>query len=74
MRTLREFGFGKDSLNDIVMHDVLQVVETFENQLGTPVDVGSCLNIATISVLARLVAGWCYLPGGPKKSFFPAVG
>ncbi|CAG0886865.1 unnamed protein product [Cyprideis torosa] len=56
LKALRDFGFGKKTLNDTAMNDVLQVVDCFRRKLGKPTDVGADLNIAIISTLWKLVA------------------
>ncbi|CAG0894273.1 unnamed protein product [Cyprideis torosa] len=57
LRTLRDSGFGKTSLNDTATEDVLEVVRIFKEKLGKPIDVGWDLNIAIIRTLWRIVSG-----------------
>jgi hypothetical protein len=60
MRTLRDFGFGKTALEDIIRAEALSVAKIFSSHKGRPFDVDYSLNVAILNVIWRMSAGSLY--------------
>ena len=60
LRTLREFGFGKDGMEDIINHEV----EEFSNflfeetqKLDSCIEMHNVYNISILNALWRIISG-----------------
>ena len=57
MRTLRDFGFGKTALEDILQNEALSVAKIFASHAGQPFCVDYSLNVAILNVIWKMSAG-----------------
>ena len=55
-RTLRDFGFGKASLEIIVQSEAEHIVEHFNSLKGQPVQPQLIFNVGVLNVLWKIVA------------------
>ena len=55
-RTLREFGFGKASLEIILQSEAEHIVEHFNSLKGQPVEPQLVFNVGVLNVLWKIVS------------------
>ena len=55
-RTLKDFGFGKASLENILLEEADQIVEHFNGLCGKPVQPGLIFNVGVLNILWKIVA------------------
>ena len=55
-RTLRDFGFGKASLEHILLGEADQIVDYFSSLKGKPVQPSLIFNVAALNILWKIVA------------------
>ena len=55
-RTLRDFGFGKASLENILQSEAEHIVEHFNGLKGQPVQPQLVFNVGVLNVLWKIVA------------------
>ncbi len=55
--TLRDFGFGRLAMEEILSEEVSELLRDFESLGGRPIDAMSDLTISVVSSLWRIVAG-----------------
>nr|XP_027206501.1 cytochrome P450 2L1-like [Penaeus vannamei] len=56
LRHLRDFGFGRSSLEKVIHPEVASLLKDLEGRAGRPTEVNWNLNVAVLNVLWRLVA------------------
>lgn len=67
LHTLRDLGFGKNSLEEIIEEEIDNLTHHIDAHcLNTPVDVRRFFNIAVLASLWRIVSGECLKIGDPK--------
>ena len=67
-RTLRDFGFGKASLENILISEADHIVDHFQSLNGRPVQPQLIFNVGVLNVLWKIVADRrCIFP---KESSF----
>ena len=68
LSTLRDFGFGKSSMEDAIGEEVEFFQQHLDEQLerGNVVSIQNFFNIAILNVLWRIVAGARYDYGDPR--------
>nr|APH81384.1 cytochrome P450 CYP3075C1 [Tigriopus kingsejongensis] len=57
LKQLREFGFGKSSMEDMVNEAVDKLLESYSQTLNQPMEVNLTVNVSVISALWRIVVG-----------------
>ena len=58
LHILKDFGFGKNTMEDIIDQDVDNLIQYIEDQwLDTPIDMSQFFNIAVLASLWRIVSG-----------------
>ena len=55
-RTLKDFGFGKVSLENILLAEADEIVEYFDSLKGKPVQPGLIFNVGVLNILWKIVA------------------
>ena len=55
-RTLRDFGFGKASLENILLSEADHIAEHFQSLNGQPVQPQLIFNVGVLNVLWKIVA------------------
>lgn len=54
LRQIRDFGFGKSSMQALILDEVSELVESFKKQLGTPVyGIKDRVKLAVVNSLWR---------------------
>lgn len=67
LHTLRDFGFGKGVLEDIIEEEIDNLIHHIDNHcLDQPVDVRKFFNISVLASLWRIISGECLKIGDPK--------
>ena len=61
LRTLRDFGFGKQSLEATINIEIDEMIERFASEKGD-VKIGGDFNVPIINILWQVVAGYRILP------------
>lgn len=57
LRNLRDFGFGKKSMESVIQEDISELLEIFKKQTGSPFVPHKIFNIAVIKSLWNIIAG-----------------
>ncbi|ODM92726.1 Farnesoate epoxidase [Orchesella cincta] len=57
LRTLRDFGFAKSSMEGLILDEVKGVLDWFDNAKGSPVSCNRLFNAAVVNSLWHLVSG-----------------
>jgi cytochrome P450 len=57
LRTLRDFGFGKKSMESAVHEEIKDLIETFKKSAGKPQSTKNAFNAAVLNALWTLIAG-----------------
>ena len=66
LRALKDFGFGKASMENMISAEVAQFSELLRTFQGRPVDLTDKFALPLINILWRLVAGEQFEYGSPK--------
>ena len=70
LHILRNFGFGKAALEDIIEEEIDNLIEHIDqNYLNQPVEVSRFFNIAVLSSLWRIISGEHLKVGDPKLEY-----
>ncbi len=56
-RHLRDFGFGKASMQDLIVEEFQDIVELLKKKKGEETEVNFLFNSASLSVIWRIVTG-----------------
>ncbi len=56
-RTLRNFGFGKESMESDIMDEVKMMVDWFKKQDGSAISGYRIFNLPVVNALLRIVSG-----------------
>lgn len=67
IRTLRDFGFGKQSLEAAMNFEIDNMIETYSRTVGD-VLISSDFNLPIINILWQLVAGTRITPEDPEAT------
>lgn len=57
LRHLRDFGFGKTSMEDILSDEVSKLILHFKSKVNQPVQLNRMMNISIINALWSIIAG-----------------
>jgi cytochrome P450 len=57
LRTLRDFGFGKKTMESAVHDEIKDLIETFRKSAGKPQSTKNAFNAAVLNALWTLIAG-----------------
>lgn len=66
LRHLRDFGFGKQPMEELIQHEVTELVSRFRNVLNRPVELSQSFNVAVLNSLWAMVAGKRMAHDDPK--------
>ncbi|CAG7836818.1 unnamed protein product [Allacma fusca] len=66
LKSLRDFGFGKKSMEAIIMEEVNELIAGFKSQHGTPVTTQNRFNIAVLNGLWAIMTGERYSHDDPR--------
>jgi hypothetical protein len=65
LKTLRDFGFGKKSMESMVADEVNELIDTFKKLSGKPFQTQNKFNAAVLNALWSLVTGQRYSHDDP---------
>jgi hypothetical protein len=65
LKTLRDFGFGKKSMESMVLEEAAELIETFKKGVGKPTQTQNKFNAAVLNALWTLVTGNRYSHDDP---------
>jgi methyl farnesoate epoxidase/farnesoate epoxidase len=57
LRHLRDFGFGKNRMENLIMEEVTEVLSSFKNQLDRPLVVDRNFTLAVLNALWTITSG-----------------
>jgi len=60
MRTLRDFGFGRASMEEMILEEAQELCDWLKNQGGAPVELNRRLSLAVVNSLWRILTGERY--------------
>jgi len=60
LKTLRDFGFGKKSMESLVHDEVTELIESLKKDVNKPIHIDGRFNIAVFNALWTIVAGERY--------------
>ena len=67
LHILRDFGFGKESFENIIEEEVDNLTSYIDQHfLNQPIDVSRLFNVAVLASLWRVISGDCLKLGDPK--------
>jgi len=66
LRNLRDFGFGKTSLEGLILDEVNELVGWIQAQNGKPIELRRRFSLAVVNVLWTLLCGKRYAHDDPK--------
>lgn len=66
LRKLRDFGFGKSSMEGIILDEVKEVLDYFREKKGVAIKIEDRFNIATLNALWTLLTGNRLTQDDPK--------
>jgi len=65
LKTLRDFGFGKKSMEAIVSDEVVELIDSFKKTVGRPIQTQNKFNAAVLNALWSLITGQRYSHNDP---------
>ena len=57
LRTLRDFGFGKQGLEELIMDEVKMFKHLLDTEVGQPIDIATKLNLPILNALWKVTVG-----------------
>jgi methyl farnesoate epoxidase/farnesoate epoxidase len=66
LKTLRDFGFGKKTMDAIIMEEVNELIASFKSQHGQPITTQNRFNIAVLNGLWAIMTGERYSHDDPR--------
>jgi hypothetical protein len=66
LKNLRDFGFGKGSMENLIKDEVVELVQSFRKELNQPVSITSRFNASVLNSLWHIIAGERYALDDPK--------
>ena len=57
LRVLKDFGFGKSTIADLVLNEIQHLINYFKLQSGQPFKLDYFLNISSLNSIFQLVIG-----------------
>jgi len=57
LRSLRDFGFGKASMEDMITAEATKLCNSMAKELNQPVELGTRLNVAILNALWKIITG-----------------
>lgn len=65
LRHLKDFGFGKRSMENLVLDEVAELIQGFKRDVGKPISTQTRFNVAVLNSLWSIVAGERYSHDDP---------
>ena len=66
VKVLRDFGFGKSSMEDTLLDEIDKLCEELKRSIGVPIRLSTKLNISVLNALWSMITGEKLLLGDPK--------
>jgi len=57
LKNLRDFGFGKQTMEGVVQEEIKELIANFEKDLGNPISTQNRFNAAVLNVLWSIITG-----------------
>ena len=57
LRHLREFGYGKNQMENLIVEEVKLLVDNFKAQEGKPIELSRRFNLAVVNSLWTIMTG-----------------
>ena len=74
LRNLRDFGFGKNSMENIVMEEVQTVINWMKKKEGQPVTLDRKFSLSVLNALWNIMTGERYDHNDPELSHILETG
>ena len=65
-RNLRDFGFGKTGMEEMILTEVQKLTYLFEEKVGKPLDLQGVMNVAIVNALWSIMVGETFELDDPK--------
>ena len=67
LRNLRDFGFGKKSMESLAQDDIIELINGFKKEVGHPIETNRRFSTAVLSSLWNIIiAGQKFVHDDPK--------
>ena len=66
LRVLRDFGFGKSSMEDTILDEIDKLCEELKKSVGTPISLSTKMNVSILNALWGILTGEKLLLSDPK--------
>lgn len=66
LKNLRDFGFGKKSIEGFIHEEIKELIDSFKKSVGRPITTLNKFNAPVVNVLWRLVTGERHMHDDPK--------
>ena len=69
LRNLRDFGFGKNTGEELIANELREFIQNLENRVGTPLPINRSFTVAVLNTLWMMVSGVRYEQDDPRLWF-----
>jgi hypothetical protein len=66
LRNLRDFGFGRKTMESMAQEDIVELINGFKRDTGLPIDTARRFSTAVLSSLWNIIAGQKFAHDDPK--------
>ena len=66
LRTLRDFGFGKQGMEELIQGEVAQFLSFLDLEVGTPIDISGRMSLPILNSLWRVTVGESFHYSDPR--------
>lgn len=66
LKNLRDFGFGKKSMEGLMMEEIKELVASFRREVGQPIVTQNKFNIAVLNALWTILTGQRFDQNDPR--------
>ena len=66
LRNLRDFGFGKKSMEGVAQEDIVELINGLKKEVGHPIETSRRFSTAVLSSLWNIIAGEKFAHDDPK--------
>ena len=69
LRNLRDFGFGKNTGEELIVNEMREFIRNLEKHVGTPLPINRSFTVAVLNTLWMMVSGVRYEQDDPRLWF-----